>query len=47
MHKVFAITEFDLETGESGEGDGWESAKETAERDEEALDADVAVVGVE
>ena len=47
MHEVFAIAEFDLETGESGEGDGWESAREAKERDEEALNADVAVVGVE
>lgn len=47
MHEVFAIAEFYLKTGESGEGDGWESAREAKERDEEALDADVAVVGVE
>ena len=32
---------------ESGEGDGGESARETEERDEEALDADAAVVGIE
>ena len=47
MHEVFAVAEFDLETGESGEGDGWKSARETEEGDEEALDADAAVVGVE
>lgn len=47
MHEVFTVTELDLETGESGEGDGWKGEGEAEEGDEEALDADSSVVGVE